>query len=435
MFHSFFPRPRLFFPSFLIWCAITMGLWYGADFSQAGGIIGLPPQDGADQLATVAYFFSNDMIWFYIYYALSILLFAAFWFSYAPHKWQVWSILVSGFILFTTAFSVQTSVALNNWRRPFFDTIQNALTGETKGTVPSSEIFLGIFDFLQIAFIWIAVLVVTRFVVSHYIFRWRTAMNDYYAENWHNLRHIEGASQRVQEDTMRFAETVESLGVNAIDSILTLIAFLPILYTLSASVTEIPILGAIPAPLVQAAIFWSVFGTALLAIVGIKLPGLYFKNQRVEAAYRKELVYGEDDYDRAKPPTLAELFSDVRKNYFRLYFHYMYFNVARYFYLQADNVFAIILLVPTISAGAITFGFFQQTLSAFGQVSNSFQYLVNSWSVIVELLSIHKRLKAFEAAMNNEPLPDIDEEYIQSKGIVPDMDGFGDAADGTKPVR
>ena len=36
------------------------------------------------------------------------------------------------------------------------------------------------------------------------------------------------------------------------------------------------------------------FGTVLLMVVGIKLPGLQFNNQKVEAAYRKELVYGED---------------------------------------------------------------------------------------------------------------------------------------------
>ena len=53
-----------------------------------------------------------------------------------------------------------------------------------------------------------------------------------------------------------------------------------------------------------AAIGWSIFGTALLAVAGIKLPGLEFRNQRVEAAYRKELVYGEDDAERAEPPTV-----------------------------------------------------------------------------------------------------------------------------------
>ena len=76
------------------------------------------------------------------------------------------------------------------------------------------------------------------------------------------------------------------------------------------------------------AIVWSLFGTAFLALIGIRLPGLEFRNQRVEAAYRKELVYAEDDERRAQPQTVAELFAAVRANYFRLYFNYMYFNVG-----------------------------------------------------------------------------------------------------------
>ena len=43
-------------------------------------------------------------------------------------------------------------------------------------------------------------------------------MNDYYMARWKQLRHIEGASQRVQEDTMRFAGIMEGLGVSMIDS-------------------------------------------------------------------------------------------------------------------------------------------------------------------------------------------------------------------------
>ncbi|WP_413701851.1 SbmA/BacA-like family transporter [Psychromonas sp. KJ10-10] len=147
------------------------------------------------------------------------------------------------------------------------------------------------------------------------------------------------------------------------------------------------------------ALFWSIFGTGILALVGIKLPGLEFNNQKVEVAFRKELVYGEDNEHRADPIKLNELFANVRKNYFRLYFHYMYFNVARMLYLQADNIFVFILLVPTIVVGAITFGILQQILTAFGQVSNSFQYLVNSWTTIVELLSVQKRLTAFESVL------------------------------------
>ncbi|MEN0000291.1 MAG: SbmA/BacA-like family transporter, partial [Pseudomonadota bacterium] len=176
---------------------------------------------------------------------------------------------------------------------------------------------------------------------------------------------------------------------------------------------------AVPQALVWAAILWSLFGTVLLAVAGIRLPGLEFKNQRVEAAYRKELVYGEDDPERAKPMSIGNLFNDVRRNYFRLYLEYMYFNVFRFAYLQADGIFAYILLIPSIIAGAaigFTFGILQQILTAFSQVSNSFQYLVNSWTTVVELLSIYKRLKAFESAIEGEDLPDIDKEWLDLHG-------------------
>ena len=70
-----------------------------------------------------------------------------------------------------------------------------------------------------------------NFFVSHYVFRWRTAMNEHYMAHWQHLRHIEGAAQRVQEDTMRFASTLEDMGVSFINAIMTLIAFLPVLVT------------------------------------------------------------------------------------------------------------------------------------------------------------------------------------------------------------
>jgi peptide/bleomycin uptake transporter len=244
-------------------------------------------------------------------------------------------------------------------------------------------------------------------------------MNDYYMSHWQTLRAIEGASQRVQDDTMRFSSTTETLGVNLIDSVMTLIAFLPVLMRLSTNVTELPLVGEVPYALVVVSIVWSLFGTLFLALVGIKLPGLQFRNQRVEAAYRKELVYGEDDTARAQPPTVAELFSNVRLNYFRLYFHYMYFNIARIFYLQTDNIFPYIILAPTIVTGKITLGAMNQILNAFEQVRSSFQYLVNSWTTIVELLSIDKRLRALDATIEGEPLPDIDERYLKGAEAGP----------------
>ena len=112
----------------------------------------------------------------------------------------------------------------------------------------------------------------------------------------------------------------------------------------------------------------------------------------------------------------------MRRNYFRLYFHYVYFGVARYLYLQAAVIVPTMLTVPTIAAGVITFGIIQRIVGAFVQVTSSFQYLVNSWPTIVELLSIYKRLRAFEASIGGEPLPEIDRRYLERAraGIDPE---------------
>lgn len=242
-------------------------------------------------------------------------------------------------------------------------------------------------------------------------------MNDFYVDRWSKVRQVEGASQRIQEDTMRFSGIMQGLGVSMIDSVMTLISFLPVLSALSVHVESMPIVGNIPYPLVTLAILWSVFGTLLLIVAGIKLPGLEFKNQRVEAAFRKELVYGEDSPERADPVSLSQLFTNVRRNYFRIYFHYAYFNLFRYIYLQADNVIAYIFLIPTIVSGRITLGIMNQVLRAFGQVASSFQFLVNSWTTIIDLISIYKRLQAFEVTISGLEVSGLDKEYDSNEKV------------------
>lgn len=419
MFVSFFPKPKLFFISASVWSLILVLVWfYGG--AQLGALFGLPPAAAdAPPVIGIAVFWSKPFLWFYFYYLFAVLAFYAFWRWYSPHPWQNWSILVSGLILFLIYFSVQVSVAVNNWYGPFFDYVQGLMSKSVQST--NAEFYAGISTFAWLALIGMNVSVINAFIVSHWIFRWRTAMNDYFMENWQKLRHIEGASQRIQEDTMRFAQIMEDLGTSMVQSIMTLIAFLPVLIGLQQHVKEIPIFGEIAQPLVIAAIAWCLLGTLAVMIAGIKLPGLQFRNQRVEAAYRKELVYGEDHADRAQPATTKELFANVRRNYFRLYGHYVYFNVVRYTYLQADNIVSFLIMGPALVAGTITLGLMNQVSNAFGRVTGSFQFLVSSWSTIVELLSVRKRLRAFEATLHGEALPEIDQDYLEAEaaGVKP----------------
>jgi peptide/bleomycin uptake transporter len=410
MFVSFFPSPRAFFWSAAIWSLAAVLAWFFF-FKDFGVHIGLPnPAADAAPIIGAARFWSAPFIWFYIYYAAAAVIFASYWKLRDPHEWYPWSVVGSAIIIFSIYFQVEVSVAINAWYGPFYDLLQTAM--DPKGRmVAQTEIFNELKTFFGIALLSVIAFVCARFFTSHYIFRWRTAMNNYYSQHWNRLRTVEGASQRVQEDTMRFANIGEGLGKSLIDSVMTLIAFLPVLHGLEKNVDEVFILGAIPYPLVTLSLVWSLVGTGALAALGLRLPGIEFHNQRVEAALRKELVYGEDDALRAKLPTLKGLFENVRQNYFKKFLNYTYFNAGLNAYGLLDAVFPVLMLIPAIVSKKIGWGLFIQTNSAFGQVRDSFQYLVNSWPTIVELISIYKRLRTFESTIHNQPI-DPKAEYL-----------------------
>ena len=318
MFSSFFPSPRYFFVSVSAWILTLIIVWYTLG-ENIGTFLGFNLKESQTVIG-LGHFITPEFLWFDAYFLFGAGSIYLFWNFKTKHTWSNWSILGSALLIYLSYTSVQVSVVINAWYGPFYDDIQNALTGS--GEVTSLDLYSHLGTFSLIAFPYIALIIANRFFTSHYIFRWRTAMNDYYVERWAKIRKIEGASQRIQEDTMRFAGIMEGLGIAFVDSVMTLVAFLPVLAALSVHVEQLPIIGQIPYPLVTIAILWSTFGTLLLLVAGIKLPGLEFKNQRVEAAFRKELVLGEDSSERAEPETLAELFSNVRKNYFRIFVHY-----------------------------------------------------------------------------------------------------------------
>lgn len=412
MFSSFFPRPRWLLLSFALYALLCVLLWFYAvqDWGvhlSLGRFLGfaypaelLPGADAAAQAQFAAALKGAQTAWAYQWVLAAIALFALFWGLAAPHPWRRWSVAGSALIFFTSWFLVQLQVLLNDWFGVFYDMVQRALA--KPNAVSVADLSWQMVVFLKIAMIYVVSRTLFDFFVSHYVFRWRTAMNEHYARLWPRLRHIEGASQRIQEDTMRFASITEGIGTELLDSLMTLVAFLPILWKLSEHVRTLPVVGALDHGLVYIALIWAVLGTGLVALAGIRLPGLEFRNQLVEAAYRKELVYGEDDPARAAPAALSELFTRVRSNYFRRYLNYLYFGLVRHSYLQISVIIAYIAMAPAVSAAAITLGVMQQVARAFAQVQSSFQFLVNSWGTIVEWLSIYKRLKAFEAALAGE---------------------------------
>jgi peptide/bleomycin uptake transporter len=316
---------------------------------------------------------------------------------FKQRQWALWAWGGGALIIASLWYQVHLDVLINEWFGTWYDMIQEALSGET---ITLKEYYAGLLSFGKIAGIYVAVALAVSFFTQHWLFRWRTSMVDFYHDQYHKASHIEGASQRVQEDTVKMSRIMEGLGVSFVESIMVLIAFFPILMGLSMGIS-VTFFGEWPYGLVTSAIVWSAGITVVLLVVGkiLRLVNIEYDIQAREAAYRKVLVLAEEGGD-TRPKTLNEVFDTVRKIHYTNYARYAWFNIARLSCLQANVLVGYIILAPAIVSGAITLGVMQQILRAFGRVEGSMMYLFKSWSTIIELLSVYKRLREFEKAIN-----------------------------------
>ena len=307
-------------------------------------------------------------------------------FGTKEYRLWAWGGLI--FLFSITWLQVYLTVQINTWYGEFYNILQKA------DDIEAFWASMTKFTYLAIPYIFVAMGVF--YFAQHYAFRWREAITYYYVPLWEKCpSNIEGASQRIQQDTYEFAKSLESLGLGLFKAVLTLIAFIPILWMLSEKIT-VDYLDGIEGSLVYIAFITSIGGMLVSYVVGIKLPGIEYENQKCEAAYRKQLVFSEDDKAYAKSETLFELFTGLKTNYFRMFNHYSYFSLWGNLYGQVMIILPYLIMAPSLFVGAATLGVVTQTGNAFGKVNDSFSYLIDHWTDITKFLSVIKRLKEFE---------------------------------------
>ena len=321
---------------------------------------------------------------------------------FGTRRWLLWA-WGGLFILLSSLWAqVSLTVMINEWYGGFYDLMQNSATYFDKSQIGIDLFYDELYEFSMLAMPYVVIATVTNWFTRVYGLRWREAITFDYLPKWRNVEEdIEGASQRIQEDTHHFAEIIESLGLKIVRSVMTLIAFIPVLWALSAK-TDIPFMGMQEGSLVWFALVVSIGGLILTWIVGSKLPGLEYNNQKVEAAFRKELVFGEDDKDNySQPATILELFTGIKFNYQRLFNHYGYVDVWINSYDQFMVIVPYLLVGPGLFTKLITLGVVVQVSNAFQKVHEGFGVFLYQFTQITELRSIYKRLKEFEANLTH----------------------------------
>lgn len=310
------------------------------------------------------------------------------------YRWWSWG--GACLTLFVTITFIFIEFQLNKIYGAFFDALQIALVTPANGS--TTELY-------RLLFYWVffsvgnAVLYPIQIYFRYlWSFQWRQAMTNYYMEHWEKISHIEGASQRVQENTDRLSSTLETLVVRLVRSILSLVVFLPLLWQLTSQVTKIPFVGNVSSLVAHAAIIVAVISSGFLMLIGLKLPMLQFSNQLNEAAFRKSLVI-EEGRQQVKDNGASGLFWALRKGYLKYYFHTLYFEACKGSFLQIGVIVPYFILIPNLLAGAITFGVFQQITYVYTRVTTALQVPINSSKEIIEVIAIFKRLRPLDHAI------------------------------------
>lgn len=328
---------------------------------------------------------------------------------YLTKEWRLWAWGGAAILIASLWIQVQLTVAINVWYGGFYNLLQKAADYVSK---PQEGIIL-FYDklisfnfsdpsFFMLAMPYVVLASATAWFTRIYGLRWREAMTFNYIPRWENVStEIEGASQRIQEDCQKFARIIETLGLESIKALMTLIAFLPILWVLSGGV-DLPFFRDIPGSLVWVSLSVSIGGLIISWFVGIKLPGLEYNNQKVEAAFRKNLVLGEDDFKWRDTETLTSLFTGIRFNYQRLFLHYGYFDIWKNLYDQFMIIVPYLIMGPGLFTAAITLGTMVQVSNAFQKVHAGFNLFLHRWTEVTELRSIWKRLKEFEDNLDKD---------------------------------
>ena len=97
---------------------------------------------------------------------------------FTTRKWLLWAWLGSAIILSSLWVQVKIDVKINEWFGVFYDMIQKALA--TPNAITIEEYFASLLSFITLAGIYIALYVAISFFTAHFLFRWRTAMVEWY---------------------------------------------------------------------------------------------------------------------------------------------------------------------------------------------------------------------------------------------------------------
>ena len=341
--------------------------------------------------------------WIFVIILMIILPCSAFWYHRRRiiPRWQPWALLS---LLLLLSLSVSGLNVIISYVGNFFTT---ALAEKDQPT------------FWRFLFVYAGVFIVGTPIVVVYTYTrqklglyWREWMTNKFLENYLQNRSyyqinsegkIDNPDQRMAEDIKSFTNQSLFFLLTILNSVIDVISFTGILWSISVSLSIF-------------LIFYAVTGTLVAVIFGRKLITLNFNQLRREADFRYGLVHIRDNaesiafYQGEEQESLQikQRFARVFRN-FNLLIGWQrnvdYFTTG---YRYAVIILPSLIMAPIYFAGEIKYGDITQAGFAFSQVLGAFSLVVSQIDNLTAFAAGINRLAKFKDTLEDtQKLPEI----------------------------
>lgn len=325
-------------------------------------------------------------------------------------EWK-FAAFVTLFIVVLTFGILYLFYLLNLWQVQFYNSFQNKDFGEFVDSL---------WKFVVLVIIFIPAVSIDSYVTSYFTFRWRKWMTEKYVTRWlGNDRYYkmmlkehttDNPDQRISVDINEFTTFTFGLFIGFLKEILNLILFIGILYTVAGPLVwnvwgdyTITLHGYIAHGL----LIYAIIGTYIAHMVGNKLVGLRYNQEKYEADFRYRLVRFRERreeiafYDDIKfeEKGFIGAFWDIRMNYLMLIKRTFYFTLWEVFYINATTLIPYILVSKEFFFGTMTFGVVRQVAHAFNRVESSISYFIKHYESLSKWRAVTRRLYIFDQEM------------------------------------
>jgi vitamin B12/bleomycin/antimicrobial peptide transport system ATP-binding/permease protein len=245
---------------------------------------------------------------------------------------------------------------------------------------------------------------------------WRAWLTDTFLKDYFNNRNyyeldsngantdIDNPDQRMTEDVNSFTTTILDLILDILDSVLDLVAFTGILYSISTQLT-IGLFGYV------------LIGTSMAIWIGTKLIKINFNQLRLEGDFRYGMVHVRDNaiaFYRGENLELSQVegrLDRAIRNYDLLIIWFAFLDIFQYAYNYFARLVPYLIVAPLYFAKQVDFGTIGQGIFAFQMVLSALSIIptriqsISSFAASIERLGmLYERFRQRETrdAVGNE---------------------------------